>query len=187
MKSFTFFRGKHRSGLFFRPFLFCPKLIHVEFLFNENSRYELKFNHFQINKLFGYNLGLPGINWEFNIKPFEMPYFYHRRSIRLGWRYLKDKDRMELLIYSYVKDDNPTHIISITKNILLSKKYSGLIDLDNKKLIIKDEDGYELANNNLPNLNCNRLSFGYYLMPYFGGIEPAPKRIDLMLDYKSKR
>jgi hypothetical protein len=115
----------------------------------------------QVNKLFGFNYGLPGI------KGFKL---VHKNSIRIGIRLGKEKGRVE--VHAYMRDDESFNSIRIgyIEWDNLPKYVDIRLDLYKGKLWMVGYEDYEA--NFL--WMITKKKYGYFLSkPYFGGKAPA--------------
>ena len=159
---FTIKKGRHYSnGLLYKIFSFIN--------YNSKMSYNVKFNKtdiyvdntpdkFDVNKLFGFSLGL-----------------HHRNSHRFGWNCLDGK--VYLYSYSYV---NGKRIINEICSVNLDEEYKCIIKVKDKKCIFSViSPRYEIKQKiiDIP----NRLILGYVLWPYFGGNKTAPQNISIEL------
>jgi len=82
--------------------------------------------------------------------------WHHRSSIRIGWRYSHKKDNIKLYTYKYIE------------GVRFEKHFDTVKIGQYNKLRIKAHRSYWL---------------GKFLFPYFGGKEPAPHDIKILLDF----
>lgn len=144
-------KGTHKSWQ-------CPELIVnkdvISYMvrFDDSCRYNIGPDQGDINKLFG------------------VGYFphHHRNSVRVGWNYLPQTDKIRLYAYWYnkgVKGWHYMHSVNIGDYVYPSihiNRGTHTIDVQGKRLMIE----------------CKG-SLGYLLGPYFGGNQTAPHDINL--------
>tara|TARA_Y100001938_G_scaffold143057_1_gene215243 strand:- start:3379 stop:3813 length:435 start_codon:yes stop_codon:yes gene_type:complete len=82
--------------------------------------------------------------------------WHHRSSVRIGWRYSPKKDNIKLYTYKYIQ------------GVRFEKHFDTVKIGQYNKLRIKAHRSYWL---------------GKFLFPYFGGKEPAPHDIKILLDF----
>lgn len=136
-EKFKIKKGNHYSGFRLRMFISRQKMV-KSVMFDNSCRYTggTQLTN-QINKAFGFGARR-----------------HHKNSIRLGWRWNEDTQKIDLFIYEYV-DGEP--IQNYFKSISLNKSY---------KITIKSDRKYW---------------FGKELNPYFGGEAPAPHDIQIIV------
>jgi hypothetical protein len=129
-------------------------------LFDESSIYATKnsINQASINKLFGFS---------------DCGTHHHQNSARIGWRYFNEK--LELLAYVYNQGERDSQSLAFIEP---GKIYS---------LSIRAEgDNYIFSSGNsevkIAKGCSNNQSFRYKLFPYFGGREPAPHDIRIIIE-----
>ena len=139
MENFIVFKGCHRATLDFRPIIFGGGEVLVRFRINtwQPQTDNVQLNE-QINKLWGYSYSI----------------WHKYNSERIGWRWGKQKDTLEVFSYRYIDGIRYTSQIG-TYNI-----------------------------NEWVEVKMFRPRFGYTLFPYFGGKEPSPVDIIFTLDVK---
>jgi hypothetical protein len=150
-------KGKHGNIHFPR---LIRKAITKTVMFTDSCRYDIGDDQSDINKLLG------------------IGYFpYHRmNSARLGWRYIRENDSIELLMYWYKNKAryneslcqikiNQRYVCSLTTNE--SSHIFSVKTMDNELLSIKSID-------------LKPRFIGYELFPYFGGNIKAPH--DIIID-----
>jgi len=82
-------KGRHYASPFIWPSIYLksnPNIINVSKIvtFDKSVKYDIDTDQSDINKLFGISYG-----------------HHHYQSDRIGWRYVPEKDSVELLLYSY--------------------------------------------------------------------------------------
>jgi hypothetical protein len=123
-------------------------------MFTESCKYDVGEDQSDINKLFGIGY-LP---------------WHHQNSVRFGWRYVHETDKIEIFAYWY--SSGVRHWQSMY-SVELGRwyDYSMVNDSDSHQLIIYDKDGVPLARYAV---ELKPKFFGYKLFPYFGGNKKAP-------------
>lgn len=164
--TFTIHKGKHRAKplywLRWFALLINPKRIarRVTFLFD--STYSLEGEDQQdTNKLFGAAFGK-----------------VHRNSVRFGWRYNPDSRKFILSAYCYI---NGERIIEELCDCVANHYYDCEIWITELDYLFKvtNEKGQILSMTAIS--KGHRRKIGWLLGVYFGGNNPAPKRIELQL------
>jgi len=172
---YTIPEGKHRSGLYFSPFL-NKKRIEGSFLFHKNCLYYPEYSQ-DINKLVGFS------------------FLYHRfESTRIGWRvydaspYNKASaayslrnlgiNQIELFLYTYYNGN-------------MEFKQLGLVYPNRQYQFLLTPGATRIYGNNVEYISAihdpfANPFFGYMLFPYFGGDLPAPHKMDIDLEYNLK-
>ena len=155
-KSWLIKKGNHYSNAVL-PKLYFGKavLISEKITFAHNCRYDLKSDdQADINKLFGIGF-LP----------------WHRvNSIRFGWRYDLDNQKMEILAYYYINKKRSWATLAFL-NIGEAYTYTIKSEVSHFSLSIKDSSENILVEHKV---NFKPRLFGYSLKPYFGGNRTAP-------------
>lgn len=158
-KKYKIKKGKHYSG-----FRICPTynktISKYEVIFTESCLYDLhNEDQYDINKLFG------------------LSYMHHHiDSARFGWR--ADGDKIELSLYCYRDgerhmkeichlDTGKTYTLAI-KNI--GNYYEFLVSSDTSSFMAYAKVTKPIT-----------VTLGYKLWPYFGGNEPAPHDMEIMM------
>lgn len=138
-----------------------PKLVSVRknklkyhVMFTESCKYDIGEDQSDINKLFGIGY-LP---------------WHRQNSVRFGWRYVQETDKIEILAYWYNSGQRYSQSMF---NVELGRWYDYSIsnNADSHQLIIYDKDGVPLARHTV---ELKPESIGYKLFPYFGGNKTAP-------------
>ena len=137
----TIKKGKHYSYFRWMPFIYKRKM-EASVLFDETVKYtgtpQLEE---QINKLCGYG-----------------SYRVHKNSVRIGWRYNKKTNKVDLFEYIYKKGNLIPPVLFMSCE--LHTKYRVEIQSD------------------------RAFWFGSYYKPYFGGKAPAPHDIRIKITNK---
>jgi len=128
--------------------------------FDESARYDLGNNdHFDINKLLGFS---------------EANQHHHKNSVRFGWRYNLNSEKVE--IFSYVYKDSELEYDLIT-DVSLNVTLEYQINLfDNSYEFVVDGITKVVERN-----AEQKVGVYYKLYPYFGGDEPAPHDISIFI------
>jgi hypothetical protein len=140
--------------------LIKPKQLSYDVEFTDSCRYDIGTeDQADINKLFG------------------IGYFpsHHNKSVRIGWNYNIDTDKIELWAYWYTDwDRNWAYLKSVDINT--THRFTISV-LDTTHVIdLGDVVFY---------IDLKPDSIGYLLMPYFGGNQPAPH--DMIINLKRNR
>jgi hypothetical protein len=129
--------------------------------FDESCSYDLgTIDQLDVNKLAGVSFG----NHETN-------------SIRIGWAYNLETQKMDLFAYCY---ENGVRIIHPIGNCNLSEDVSIKLELNFKNnffRVTRADSAFQEFSYTYPFLKA-----GYYLFPYFGGNNPAPHEMIIYLD-----
>ena len=165
MRTTTIKKGTHA------PFRF-PKIIpgmyhryDYDIIFTKSCRYNLQNeDQLDVNKLFG------------------IGYFpsHHKNSVRFGWRYDLNKEKIEILSY-YYKDKKRSfdHLCFVdigdlySFSLTITDKYHELIVAS--KYPTNYPEYYKVEIPVIPK------SIGYLLRPYFGGNQKAPQDITIKI------
>lgn len=182
MKAIKIKKGRHYRNFFscILPRIRFKKRFETEYYvqFDESCKYELSENKTQVNKL----LGIGHIH-------------HHINSVRLGWRYIKDIDKIELLPYYYengervIVDNKQTPERKIYVNcgevfkVRFIYSFNNTLNYVQTGIYINDTmvDVHLWFNNNDMLKN---LPFLYECFPYFGGKIAAPHRMVINVDRK---
>lgn len=136
-KIYTIRKGKHSSGFRISPFIYKKKQ-KAEITFTDSCRYHGDAQLMeQINKAFGFG----SIN-------------HLNNSIRLGWRYNSDYQRIDLFIYERKNGE-----------VFSNKIGSAKINIPFEFTLVHKKGFW----------------FGYNLFPYFGGKAKAPRNVSIKL------
>lgn len=128
--------------------------------FNETARYHLGDNdQDDINKLFGFS---------------DANSMHHDNSARIGWRYNKDSDLIELFAYAYV---DGKRLYKKLSDLKIGHTAQCDIALNDDYYFISANGGYTSINRSVN----GSVGFHYFLYPYFGGDQVAPHDIDIFL------
>lgn len=115
-----------------------------------------------VNKLYGISYG-----------------HHHHNSIRIGWQFY-DKGKLNLFLYTYNnKEREIRYITSIETGVVYECKI--VVNRDNIKVALFNP----LINKEVFTKVFENYSFrilpGYYLFPYYGGIQKAPKELKIYI------
>lgn len=169
-KKYVIEKGKHRSGIFFKPTLNLSKEREFHFIFNGNCNYNYNDANLvnQINKLCGFSFG-----------------YHHTNSIRIGWQTnLEDSNKIKLFYYIYNKGiRTEKYICDVGIHFLNHIKI--VCDYKNNRFCIHvlKGDGTTIKID-LVKFIFPKIKIGYYLFPYFGGKLPAPHEMEIYLSKK---
>lgn len=169
-EKYTIEKGKHRSGIFFKPTFNLSKEREFHFIFTNSCIYhsdDLDLAN-QINKLCGFSFG-----------------YHHLDSIRIGWQAnSEDKNKIKLFYYLYNKGvHTEKYICDVDLHSLNEIKI--LCDYRNNRFCIhvSKRDGVTIKMD-LVKFIFPTIKIGYYLFPYFGGKLPAPHDMEIYLSKK---
>jgi hypothetical protein len=143
-------------------FMSKEKSLDYYVIFDQSCAYDIGEDQDDVNKLFG------------------IGYFpFHRwNSVRFGWRYSKDVDKIEILSYVYVnKVRYFEHICYVDFFNSYKFSISHISDLKVIFAVSEMNDGKVYRSEFLSKFR----SFGYLLGPYFGGNKTAPHDIQLYM------
>lgn len=97
--------------------------------------------------------------------------YHQENSARFGWRWYKDQ--LQILAYCYV---NGKRQIELIDTVVFNKFYDYSIEFKENRYVFTLEDkAVEMDR------HCSGQVFGYKLLPYFGGDEPAPHDITIQI------
>lgn len=155
-------KGTHRGILPNLGIHFGRDRMSYEVTFTESCRYDLgSSDQLDWNKLFGWSYGL-----------------HHKNSIRVGWRYFKEQDCIELSLYCYI---NGTRVINqFTKVGIGTSTRIQLTYIDGEVGVYTIEDNFFIGDGNLT-LPFKK-TCGYDLGLYFGGNRPAPHKMNILMN-----
>jgi hypothetical protein len=140
--------------------------------FTDESKYDVGEDQSDINKLFGVSYG-----------------HHHNQSDRIGWRYNKKTDLIDLFLYSY---ENSKRIKTYLTSVTVGYYDTYIINLD-----VMENNGYRNTNvsiyKTLYGMTAKIFSlsymykhthtkYGYSLGLYFGGNQKAPKTIKMDIE-----
>jgi hypothetical protein len=160
-------KNTHAPFRFPRLFSLSKSKLECTVNFNSNCKYDIGEDQDDVNKLFG------------------IGYFpFHRwNSIRFGWRYSKENDKIEILAYWYLnKVRNFKHICYVD----LNREYDYSINLSKEegKVYFSVSDLHsQSAFFEAVNINFQYRNFGYILKPYFGGNRKAPHDMNIKFKF----
>lgn len=166
-KDILFKKNRHYCFPFPFPWIKLGKIIKMRRVikFDDSIKYKLpEEDQNDVNKLFGCSCGFHQVN-----------------SDRIGFRYNIQKDKVELVLYSYIDETRiPTRsicFVDINEEVVVEL----IINLENKetrsvKATVKRSNGdiYETGFNNK---KCSWSWLKYTLGGYFGGNQTAPHNI----------
>ena len=158
MKSMSIKRGRHYATPFPWPKFICDDTYEKKMtvIFGPSTRYYIGSDQNDINKLFGISYGM-----------------HHTDSDRIGWRYVIEKDCIELLTYSYVggvRTSKHLDYVRIGDEVEVSLKSCDF----GRRRTIEIKAGNKTYRDELP---CEWHFFNYTLGLYFGGNVAAPHDI----------
>ena len=126
--------------------------------------YYLHRNKGQINKLFGYSTHL-----------FK---HHHKGSVRLGWKFeITDKPYVVMYAYWYTKGGQ-RNIVEITRIVTNKRDFSVDVEMcttTTQHIFNINGDFFAVEHYDNPS------NYGWILMPYFGGQEPAPHDFNIAI------
>lgn len=158
-------QGRHR----FSPApvgLTCTDIISRMVQFDYDCRYDLKsLDQLDINKLFGVGF-FPN---------------HHRNSARVGWRYNRETERIDLFTYVY---HNGRRLYEYLCDVKLGETFRATITLEGKGygFIIQRENKTAVHRF----VRGNPSFIGYKLGAWFGGNRPAPHKMHIWISPLSK-
>ncbi|MDP2692821.1 MAG: hypothetical protein Q8O88_04245 [bacterium] len=158
-KTYKIKKGKHLSGFRVSP-IYNKKVSIYEVIFTKSCIYNLgNSDQLDVNKLFGISFG-----------------YHHTNSARFGWR--AEGDKIQISVYCY---KNGKRYMKDMCLVDINKTYSMTItNIGNYyEFEIKDTTSafYSYAKISKPKTP----KFGYKLWPYFGGNEPAPHDVEILM------
>lgn len=166
---FVIKRGRHNSikASSFWPFNFkfgmAPKTLKFAVVFGDGCDYEDN-NSGDINKLYGISYGFDN----------------HYRSVRIGWLYNSNLKVIELYTYAYVKGNR---VIRHLMNVQLYESiYITLWKVKNEMVVrisVSDTEKTERKIDFVSGIDHESIRFRQY--PYYGGNNPAPNDIKIMI------
>lgn len=146
-------------------------VLDVAIKFDDSIRYDLGKDQNDVNKLLGVSYGLN----------------HHYQSDRVGFRYSKDQDKVELVLYSYILGKRvPTRSIGfyeINKEYYITL-YVSVSDNKRKVLVtVNDNEVTWIPEENLTEFAtefCHEpKKLSWITLPYFGGNRRAPHKITI--------
>jgi len=156
---YTIKKGNHKSSTEVKKFY--QGVLTFEVKFDNSARYRVSNpkNENDVNKLYGFNDCNSGIN-------------NHDNSARFGWKYYYGN----LLLYSYTYS-NGARIANFLRKITIDSVYTCAIIIEDNRYIYKINDvPYDTVTR-----GCSGGCTKYYLYPYFGGDEVAPRDITIKI------
>ncbi len=164
LMKFLIKKGKHYSFHFPKFHFGRDKEFEVRFIFNTGCKYDLgNDDNYDINKLWGLSFGL-----------------HHKNSFRIGWNAVgAGKKSLSIFYYAYNNGVRTFEQIGIIDEDNLGK-YKVKLDYDNNRIAISNEfvdDFPKYFPYTFP-----KFKWGYYLFPYFGGNNKAPRNMTIHLD-----
>ena len=161
MKKYTIKKGKHKSGLRYKPFSNKTSL-KLTFMFDSTAVYQLEDrDQFDLNKLAGLAFGRS----------------HHTNSARICWRYNIDKSCVELFGYIY---DNKIRSFEHIADCQINVE-------QNASLVVKDKSATFNINGTSKTFKTSKWpKWGYRLFPYFGGDKVAPHDVNVWLSIKAE-
>lgn len=158
-------------------------------IFTESCKYDIgNEDQNDINKLFGFGFFTFKIltRKKVNIfgKKYNVPWFrpmHHYNSIRFGWRYDLNLNKIEILYYYYQNGERKYgHILFIDID---SQHSYEILNNNDKNYILKVKNNNSNNNYSFVNINIKPKKYGYLLKPYFGGNQKAPHDIKIEIDF----
>jgi len=162
MAKFVIRQGSHRALPLSFGIYFGKKVMSRKVTFHEDCRYDLQGeDQKDWNKLFGI-----GYLWSI-----------HKDSARFGWRYNKDKDRIELSAYAYVNGERIMEYIGDVE-IGIEAELSLTIFSDSYNFYFEQQEYSDLvtihkASNKFISYKCGL---------YFGGNQTAPHAMSVTIN-----
>lgn len=157
MKKYLIKKGQHNSGFHLGIHFKKEIVMKREVIFKENCKYDLNgIDQSDVNKLFGVSFGL-----------------HQKNSARFGWRWSLDKNKIEILTYTYingVRNFDSLQFVDLEETITLTLEAKA------------DTYCFKFGTSELTIKKSNTPSYGYFLYPYFGGNQMAPHDINIFID-----
>jgi hypothetical protein len=116
------------------------------------------------NKLFGFSIG-----------------HHHKNSVRVGWRHVEDitEQTIQLCLYTY---QNGKRIISKeTIKVSINIFYYIKIERDGSRVSLYVKQGDTTSTIELDFIKPKFIEFNYNLRTYFGGEDPAPRDVEILI------
>lgn len=145
-------------------FLMGEHRLAANIIFTSSCRYDIGLaDQADINKLFGIGY---------------FP-FHHKNSVRFGWRYIIDKDVIEIMAYWYVDGERKWEHVCYCS---IDKEYMFMLVMNDKGhvLLVYDENT-QLGNFTITGVKKTLIA--YLLRLYFGGNQVAPHDIKVKMDF----
>lgn len=158
-KQYKIKKGKHYSGFRISP-TYNKMSSKYEVIFKENCIYDLHDeDQYDVNKLFGLSYG-----------------YHHINSARFGWR--ADGEKIQLSLYCY--REGQRYMKDICQ---LDTERTYTLEIKNEgtyyEFLISGNTSSFMAYGKITKPQTPKL--GYNLFPYFGGNEPAPHDIEILM------
>ena len=174
--TYTIKKGTHRAqGMGWSVTLENKQVARVKF--HDNCRYDISYDQLDWNKLFGRSTN--GL-------------WHHSNSMRVGWRYNKDIDQIEIGAYTYKKGKRQTEpqgfecsigFVNIGEDFAISMEHKRW------KYIFKliqfiGPSHEEVTELKMPAKKCpDIMTMSSKLNLYFGGNRTAPHDMDVDIDF----
>jgi hypothetical protein len=133
------------------------------YMFTGSCLYDLKDeDQGDVNKLFGYSLGL-----------------HHINSVRFGWRANIKNATIEIVAYEYrdkVRSVTPICEVKLNEPYKYDIQYNGYGQV---QYAVYEKDGFQVMGIVNPLVLKHKYNIGYTLGIYFGGNEKAPQDITI--------
>ena len=164
MKAYIILKGEHYSSHPVKPY-FGKNTFKITALFDESCRYDLgNVDQLDVNKLFGVSFG----NHESN-------------SIRIGWAYNLESQKMDIYTYTY---ENSVRNINKIGSCNIGEEVSIQLKLNFSNSSYQTTSSISTPADQIFNYEYPSLRVGYYLYPYFGGNNPAPHDMTIYMDFE---
>jgi hypothetical protein len=162
--NFTTKQGKHYSNKLLYKLLHWINLKDVlafQVKFTQTCQYSLpEEDQKDINKLFGFSTGM-----------------HHNNSARFGWCYDPNIRKINLYAYCYIDGKRKSKFIT---SVEIGQNYQLYIhDLGTSYEFVVDEKYTPIATTKIR--KSAKRGFGYKLWPFFGGNNPAPHDIIILM------
>ena len=154
MSAYFIQKGNHSSLNFPNIISIRKSELRYHIMFTESCKYDIGEDQSDINKLFGIGY-LP---------------WHRRNSVRFGWRYVSETNKIEILAYWYISGKRYSHSMC---SVDFGKWYDYSIrnNSDSHLLTVCDKYGHPIVTHTI---ELKPKFFGYKLFPYFGGNKKAP-------------
>lgn len=183
MAKFTIQKGEHRAkpvkfGLWYKK-----KKLSREVIFDYNAKYFIQGADFEdINKLFGLGFFTFGQIWKVILGFFSQKLIpdalHHTDSIRIGWNYDVESNKIRLYSYTYVNGEINKQFI--TKVPLQSNVTCSIYIIDNNYTISITNNSIEYQS--IPVNFSHSKKWSYLLGIYFGGDQTPDHDINITMN-----
>ncbi len=175
MKVYSIDKGRHRSGMYFRP-SYKPYEISYNVMFLNGTDYIEKLENLKKfskdwNKLFGVSF-----------------LWHHNNSIRIGWRYDTDSDLIQLCLYLYNKGKRIIHPLSgmVREGEFLTVTLKFGYRSNTVTAQVVNHSDSRSSEIKVKGFDYPLIKLGYRLFPYCGGNIPALKEVHIGMSETTK-